>query len=1041
MPLQLKGKVADSIALPASYPQIHFDFTNNYLVIPTSILNGYYAKPQNQYLKVLFTKANPSDPLPDGINTYTVYELDYVEPYNEATKYYDANNLVIDFKQTAIFVADENYYDLLNPNMINPLNDEVTRFSFVDTNVILGFGTQPNNTVFSGIAMACVNQKEDPFYAWDSTSSSKTTLSQPAANPAIIKTFSFYDTADYDVTFLLTNYTFNYYSNTFPSEVLIHLSGFNAPFEFLNNYSIKVISNGHYTGAEFIDGEFNPPFLIEGWDTPGTKIFIGGSHYRWAKTFIDILPIFANNVWGLESIGFNIFGAILLTGKNYFYAVAQTEHSQSSQTVLIDTNNINEFEINTTSQFMLPLTPFKIDFGAEVQHQWTYGRIGETENYRFLEEQSDLSNTTVTLTYDNEKKRWYSPPLTSNGYPFKLQIDPFNAYDIFTNVEPQVNSEDGPLEPFAKVSGIYKPAFDSNDNEFFPCMNPPAINTPYNGFLNIVYLSSIPSDLNYKVKKHQQDSITANNYLDTFLNWDSLYPGLPFIRLFTDFDRRTKALNDYNYPAYNYFYPADKIIWSTSVYKIHISQPNSLNKKNKRPNALFSIEGSFTIYQELEIQPVATNPTVTFNDEIIQANLETLIIAGTNFELYPFDNQVTFNLGAVGFVTAATATELTVKFITQPSIGNLTAIVTTGLTFASGTAIQVATVVTSISVTENLDSKAINASTLTINGTGFNTTAVNNTVAFNLGAVGAVTSATSTQVVVTFSTQPTSTGNLTAIVTNTASGNSGNAVQVATIVPAPVIYASNTYYAQGQDLIIYGTGFDAVYPANNLVTSNLGAVGTVTSATTSQLTINFATLPNAENNLTAFVNSFGGDSNTEIVAVVLINDLLTYTEVEIAPPNYFIKTISGEGTFANPLSISTSRANINDDPAPYNDLRELVFKISAAFPANAILNWNGTWTHNSNYTLIYTTDDRFYNPVPPPLYLPTFLAILEEFSACGFGNAFQNAGSTTINKIYSVGPPDPYIAEIKVLSRKDMQTLNNPYNAPELVISLWITYE
>ena len=813
MPLQLRGKVADSIALPANYPQVHFDLANNYLVIPTAILNGYYAKPQNEYLKVLFTKSNLIDPIPDGINTYTVYELNYVEPFNEVTKYYDANGYVLDFPQKALFVADQNYYDSLNPNMVGYVpNDEVTRFSFVDANVVLGFGTQPNNTVFSGIKMACVNQKEDPFYAWDSTSSSKTTLSQPAANPAIINTFSFYDTADYDVTFLLTDYTFDYYSNTFPSEVLVHLTGFSAPFEFLNNTSIKVISNGHYTGVEFIDGEFNPPFLIEDWDTPGSKIFIGGCHYRWAKTFVDILPIFANNVWGLESIGFNIFGAILLTGEKYFYAVAQTEHSEISETIIIDTENLNEFEINTTSQLMLPLTPIKIDFGAEVQHQWTYGRIGETENYRFLQEESDLSNTTVTLTYDSQKRRWYSPPLTSNGYPFKLQIDPFNAYNIFTNVAPQVDSEDGPLESFAQVSGIYKPAFDSDDNEFFPCMNPPNINTTYNGFLNHLYLSSIPSDLNYKVKIHQQESITANNYSDSFLNWDNLYVGLPFIRITTDFDRRLKALDDYDFPAYNYYYPADRITWLSSMYKIIISQPNALNKKNKRPHAIFSIEGPFTIYQELEAQPVATNSTVTFNDDVIEDNAETLIIDGTNFELYAFDNLVTFNLGAVGFVTAATSTQLTVTFTTQPtSLGNLTAIVTTGGTFTSGAAVQVATVVAGIVVTPNSDYMAINAPTLVIAGTGFSATANQNTVTFNLGAVGTVTSATTTELTITFSTQPTADGSLTAVVAvSTSNGDSGSPVQVANVYYSTLrvtIDNGNIDYVQISNSIYNGKKF------------------------------------------------------------------------------------------------------------------------------------------------------------------------------------------------------------------------------------------
>ena len=1039
MPLQLRGKVADSIALPASYPQVHFDFTNNYLVIPTAILNGYYAKPQNQYLKVLFSKANQSDPLPDGINTYTVYELDYVEPFNEATKYYDANDLVVDFKQSALFVADENYYDSLNPNMIVYVpNDEVTRFSFIDANVVLGFGTQPNNTIFSGITMACVNQKEDPFYAWDSTSSSKTTLSQPAANPAIINTFSFYDTADYDVTFLLTDYTFDYYSNTFPSEVLVHLTGFSAPFEFLNNTTIKVISNGHYTG-QFIDGEFDPPFLIEDWDTPGSKIFIGGAYFRWAKTFVDILPIFANNVWGLESIGLNIIGAILLTGEKYFIAVAETEHSESSQTVIIDTENLNEFEINTTSQFMLPLTPIKIDFGAEVQHLWTYGRIGETENYRNLSEESDLSNTTVTLTYDSEKKRWYSPPLTSNGYPFKLQIDPFNAYNIFTNVAPQVDSVDGPLESFAQVSGIYKPAFDSDDNEFFPCMNPPNINTTYNGFLNHLYLSSIPSDLNYKVKIHQQESITANSYSDSFLNWDNLYVGLPFIRITTDFDRRLKALDDYDFPAYNYYYPADRITWLSSTDRIIISQPNALNKKNKRPYAIFSIEGAFTIYQELEAQPVATNPTVTFNDDVIEDNSETLIIAGTNFELYFFDNLVTFNLGAIGFVSAATSTQLTVTFTTQPtSLGNLTAVVTTGGTFTSGAAVQVATVVAGIVVTPNSDSRAINAPTLVIAGSGFSATANQNTVTFNLGAAGTVTSATTTQLTITFSTQPTTTGSLTAVVAvSTSNGDSGTAIEVATIVAAPTVSLNAAYFPiDDSELIISGTGFDAGTPANNLVTFNHGAVGTVTAATTTQLTVSMDTQPNQTGNFTAFVNSFGGDSNTDTVGNA-IDYLISLGTVESFLSPYTIGwevDSSGHGTQNNPFNVLASGENGDFQNEPTDDL---YITLVITYEAGATLNWSGTWTDRRSAEMILQLGDRFTNVNPPPTYLtPAINIAFVEYNNVGDDDSFTGSGSSAVNLPFTVGPVGNYIAEFKLLIGR----VNTGATTPSIDVNLWITY-
>jgi hypothetical protein len=87
-------------------------------------------------------------------------------------------------------------------------------------------------------------------------------------------------------------------------------------------------------------------------------------------------------------------------------------------------------------------------------------------------------------------------------------------------------------------------------------------------------------------------------------------------------------------------------------------------------------------------------------------------------------------------------------------------------------------------VTISTKNLAIDATTITINGTGFDTTPANNAITFNNGAIGTVNSATSTLLTITFSTQPTSTGSLTAVVT-TNSVSSGATVQVATIVPAP----------------------------------------------------------------------------------------------------------------------------------------------------------------------------------------------------------------------------------------------------------------
>ena len=87
-------------------------------------------------------------------------------------------------------------------------------------------------------------------------------------------------------------------------------------------------------------------------------------------------------------------------------------------------------------------------------------------------------------------------------------------------------------------------------------------------------------------------------------------------------------------------------------------------------------------------------------------------------------------------------------------------------------------------VTQNTNNLAINATTLAIAGTGFDTIAANNTVSLSSGS-GTVTSATATQLIVTFNTAP-SLGTLGVSVT-TNGISSGNAVGAANIVEVPVI--------------------------------------------------------------------------------------------------------------------------------------------------------------------------------------------------------------------------------------------------------------
>jgi len=183
-----------------------------------------------------------------------------------------------------------------------------------------------------------------------------------------------------------------------------------------------------------------------------------------------------------------------------------------------------------------------------------------------------------------------------------------------------------------------------------------------------------------------------------------------------------------------------------------------------------------------------------------------LEIVGTGFNLDFEDNLVTFNLGAVGIVTAATTTKLTVQLTTHPTTtGSLTAVVASPL--SSGSPVQVAIVALGVVGTVDAANRSIvSTSTLTIAGTGFDTTAANNTVTFNLNAVGTVTSATATELVVTFSTFPT-TGNLNAVVTVDDYLPSLE-FQVATILPAfalpefgSITYDGFTHYFEFEDTI------------------------------------------------------------------------------------------------------------------------------------------------------------------------------------------------------------------------------------------------
>jgi hypothetical protein len=168
----------------------------------------------------------------------------------------------------------------------------------------------------------------------------------------------------------------------------------------------------------------------------------------------------------------------------------------------------------------------------------------------------------------------------------------------------------------------------------------------------------------------------------------------------------------------------------------------------------------------------------------------------------------------------------------------------------------------SLGVTRDTTRMARNKPTLVINGTGFDTTAANNIVRFNQRAEGTVTAATATQLTVSLATPPISSGSLTAIVTS-PSGNSGSAVQVASLVALRVYPNAATIYPSAETITISGSGFDPV-AANNTVTLNKGAIGTVTAATATALTVALKAPPSGNGSLTAVVGAYGGDSGSPV---------------------------------------------------------------------------------------------------------------------------------------------------------------------------------
>ena len=299
--------------------------------------------------------------------------------------------------------------------------------------------------------------------------------------------------------------------------------------------------------------------------------------------------------------------------------------------------------------------------------------------------------------------------------------------------------------------------------------------------------------------------------------------------------------------------------------------PTSLTVAFSSPPSLGNLTAVVTSFGGASVAPVqvatvVAAPTVVVNTSNLAQDAPTLVIAGTGFDASTPSANVVALSGGNGTVTGATPTSLTVAFSSPPSLGDLTAVVTS-FGGASGAAVQVATVVAPPTVVVNTSSRALDAPTLVIAGTGFDaSTPSANVVALSSGN-GTVTGATPTSLTVAFSSPP-SLGNLTAVVTSFG-GASGAAVQVATVVAAPTVVVNTSNLAQdAPTLVIAGTGFDASTPSANVVALSSGN-GTVTGATPTSLTVAFSSPPSL-GDLTAVVTSFGGASDAAVQVAIVV---------------------------------------------------------------------------------------------------------------------------------------------------------------------------
>ena len=286
------------------------------------------------------------------------------------------------------------------------------------------------------------------------------------------------------------------------------------------------------------------------------------------------------------------------------------------------------------------------------------------------------------------------------------------------------------------------------------------------------------------------------------------------------------------------------------------------------PGACFfnptSVSSGSIFIQKLQQGIPVPGPTITSFTPAIGPIGTTVTITGTNFSTIPANNVVKFFNNKTATVTASTATSITVT-VPPGTITGKISVTTNCITVQSVTDFTIGAS-TFPTITSFTPVSGLVGITVTISGTNFSTTPVNNTVKFN-GTTAVVTASTTTSITTTVPASAT-----TGKIAVTVAGNTANSTNDFTVTtPLPTITSFTPVSGQvNTPVTITGTNFSTT-PANNTVKFN-GTTAVVSASTATSITVTVpANATTGEITVTIAGNTGTSATNFTVTAGATIN--------------------------------------------------------------------------------------------------------------------------------------------------------------------------